>query len=247
MTKVVNRHHNIPFDFYIGRGSFVGNSWSHDPRYAKDHFLCKSREDSIKEYGTWLRQACAYEEEFCINVLKLKGKTLGCSCKPLACHGDVLAEFIDSYDFFPVNEGRDHINIYSKSNQELGRLLSNFAHTPFECEGLKFASVEGYWYWLKTGRKHDELRNFWGIDAKTRGKELEVIEVENFNELILEAIRCKLRQNKKIQKLLKDSTLALTHYYYFGNINEPKIVRLNKYNWIVDEIERIRNILHKHT
>ena len=26
---------------------------------------------------------------------ELKGKTLGCWCKPLACHGDVLAAFAD--------------------------------------------------------------------------------------------------------------------------------------------------------
>jgi hypothetical protein len=28
--------------------------------------------------------------------LELKGKTLGCFCKPLACHGDVLAYIADS-------------------------------------------------------------------------------------------------------------------------------------------------------
>ena len=28
--------------------------------------------------------------------LELKGKTLGCWCKPLACHGDVLAEIADA-------------------------------------------------------------------------------------------------------------------------------------------------------
>ena len=28
--------------------------------------------------------------------LELKGKTLDCWCKPLACHGDVLAEIADA-------------------------------------------------------------------------------------------------------------------------------------------------------
>ena len=32
-----------------------------------------------------------------VEVLKLKGKVLGCHCKPEACHCDVLAEIADSY------------------------------------------------------------------------------------------------------------------------------------------------------
>ena len=28
--------------------------------------------------------------------LELKGKTLGCWCKPEACHGDILAELVDA-------------------------------------------------------------------------------------------------------------------------------------------------------
>ena len=29
-------------------------------------------------------------------VLKLKDKILGCSCKPLACHGDIIKAYLDS-------------------------------------------------------------------------------------------------------------------------------------------------------
>jgi hypothetical protein len=28
-------------------------------------------------------------------ILVLKGKTLGCFCKPNPCHGDVIAEYLD--------------------------------------------------------------------------------------------------------------------------------------------------------
>ena len=28
-------------------------------------------------------------------VLELKGKVLGCWCKPLACHGDVIADYLE--------------------------------------------------------------------------------------------------------------------------------------------------------
>ncbi len=32
------------------------------------------------------------------DVLALKGKTLGCHCKPAACHGDVIAEYLNVLD-----------------------------------------------------------------------------------------------------------------------------------------------------
>ena len=31
-------------------------------------------------------------------VYKLVGKRLGCFCKPEACHGDILADFLNSWD-----------------------------------------------------------------------------------------------------------------------------------------------------
>ena len=31
-------------------------------------------------------------------VYKLAGKRLGCFCKPEACHGDILADFLNSWD-----------------------------------------------------------------------------------------------------------------------------------------------------
>ena len=31
-------------------------------------------------------------------VYKLSGKRLGCFCKPMECHGDVLADYLNSWD-----------------------------------------------------------------------------------------------------------------------------------------------------
>jgi hypothetical protein len=46
-------------------------------------------------------------------------------------------------DIKPSEDGVTHINVYSRGNTELGRLLSNFAHTPFSHpEFGEFASVE---------------------------------------------------------------------------------------------------------
>lgn len=32
------------------------------------------------------------------DVLQLAGKRLGCHCKPLACHGDILADYVNAWD-----------------------------------------------------------------------------------------------------------------------------------------------------
>ena len=40
------------------------------------------------------------EPEFLKAVLSLKGKRLGCFCKPLACHGDIIKEFLDNWEMY---------------------------------------------------------------------------------------------------------------------------------------------------
>lgn len=148
------------------------------------------------------------------------------------------------------SDGKDHINIYSRGKTELGRLLSNFAESPFNYPPYgKFKSVEGFWYWFLTGQRYDYLRNLSGWQAKKEGQKYRDDRVdkdsmtESQKETILEAIRCKLRQNKKIRILLKESTLPFEHYYEYGNNTNCKRIHLPQYQWIVDEIERIRRIL----
>lgn len=141
-------------------------------------------------------------------------------------------------------DGIDHINIYSKGATKLGRLLTNFAHTPFKYLGEEFQSVEGFWYWYLTDKKHNHLKSLHGFAAKSEGKKYrndknDVFLTVDDKNIILEAIRCKLRQNIEIVELLKNSTLPLTHYYKFGDT----IVELPQYQWIVDELERIRSLL----
>lgn len=90
-TKVVNKHHKLPYDVYIGRGSKWGNPFSHLPNTLA-RYQVSTREEAIEKYREWIiNQPYLLEQLF-----ELKGKTLCCFCKPLACHGDVLAELADS-------------------------------------------------------------------------------------------------------------------------------------------------------
>lgn len=84
-TKVVNRHVS-DFDVYIGRGTIWGNPFSiHE----------FGRHECIQEYEKWLRAGYESDREFFLSELsKLKGKRLGCSCKPKECHGDILLKLI---------------------------------------------------------------------------------------------------------------------------------------------------------
>lgn len=72
-----------PFDIYIGRGSKWGNpfkiGWDGE------------REEIIDKYVEWIVE----QPELMAALPELRGKVLGCWCKPLACHGDVLVQMIN--------------------------------------------------------------------------------------------------------------------------------------------------------
>ena len=71
------------YDVYIGRGSKWGNPFV----IGKDG----NREGVILKYKKYITN-----NQELINALpELKNKTLGCWCKPKACHGDVLKSMIE--------------------------------------------------------------------------------------------------------------------------------------------------------
>lgn len=89
-TKIVNKHHKVPYDVYIGRGSIWGNPFSHmDGTQAQ--FKVATREEAIEKYREWILT----KPRLLDKLHELKGKTLCCYCKPLPCHGDVLVELIN--------------------------------------------------------------------------------------------------------------------------------------------------------
>lgn len=146
--------------------------------------------------------------------------------------------------WLPSEDGVTHIDIYTKGATRLGRDLTNLAPLGFVHPVYgAFACVEGFWYWNKTGRIHDQLRTLSGFECKKLGKKLERVDCPTFNEDVLEAIRCKLRQHKRLRIALTESTLPFAHYYFYGERDhEPKVVYLPQYDWIVDEITRIRTL-----
>jgi hypothetical protein len=90
MTKVVHCKKES-YDVYIGRPSKWGNPFSHlDVSHAK--YKVATREESIQKFEEWFLSQPELVEQA---RKELKGKTLACWCKPLSCHGDIIAKIID--------------------------------------------------------------------------------------------------------------------------------------------------------
>lgn len=133
----------------------------------------------------------------------------------------------------PSRDGRDFINIYSRSESILGRFLSNFHVCHMEIEGLgTIASIESYWYYLKTGEKYPELLMMKPYDVKKKGRE--IIERENpqppadFVVKIYQALKAKIHHNKQMLSLLTRCPFPLVHFYWYGDPYKENVKIIDK-------------------
>ncbi len=113
-TKVVNckvkyirpEYNNLkewmdnPNNEYIGRGGVV---FINNIRYpSMGSIFCNpfkegTLEERIEKYRIYIIKKLKEDDTLVEKLLKLKGKNLGCWCKPEKCHGDVLVELIEEY------------------------------------------------------------------------------------------------------------------------------------------------------
>jgi hypothetical protein len=91
MCNIVNMHKES-YDVYIGRPSKWGNPYS-----TKDGTLAKHKVSSLKEAISKYEEHVINTPDLFNSLHELKGKTLGCHCKPKACHGDVLVRLVTKY------------------------------------------------------------------------------------------------------------------------------------------------------
>lgn len=88
-TTVVNVR-RAGCDVYIGRPSVWGNPFSHLP-VSRAEVVTETREEAIAMYEEWIKT----QPDLLARLPELKGKVLGCWCKPKPCHGDILAKLAD--------------------------------------------------------------------------------------------------------------------------------------------------------
>jgi len=93
--RVINIKSKQPFDVYIGNRirfhpeKYPQTKWGNPyAMYLKKY----GRNKVIRMYKEYIMKET---ELLKLIPIELKGKTLGCWCKPEACHGDLLAELAD--------------------------------------------------------------------------------------------------------------------------------------------------------
>lgn len=93
-------HTNDPNNFYIGRPSPLGNPFTHNGKHSSLAKLSfKTREEAINAYSAYFDEVYGKDPKLTIAFDEIyehykKGEDiyLQCFCKPLKCHGDILAE-----------------------------------------------------------------------------------------------------------------------------------------------------------
>lgn len=88
MTPKVVHCKKEEFDVYVGRGSKWGNPYSHKKGTLAEHIV-GSRREAIEKFEEYLLS----NEDLMSSLNELKGKVLGCWCKPKSCHGDILLRY----------------------------------------------------------------------------------------------------------------------------------------------------------
>lgn len=141
-------------------------------------------------------------------------------------------------------DGKTHVNVYSKGKTGLGRFLSNFTRAPIDTEDGHFDSIEGYWYWLSAPINNidrDKLRHASGWKAKKLGRELRAqdwVDDPEFKRKICAAIKVKLETNPEWFDKLKrlKPHIKLDHYYVYGD----KVIKPKQGAWILEFLESMR-------
>lgn len=95
---------NSDDNVYIGRGKIVfidgvryppkDSIWANPFKINNN----QSREEVLHLYLEYIDKKLKSDNNLVNELLKLKGKKLGCWCKPNCCHGDILIKLIEKYD-----------------------------------------------------------------------------------------------------------------------------------------------------
>lgn len=120
-ARVVRITHANKHDvLYIGRawkkgGYDLEESKWHNPFFLKRDATDAERKNCLSNYRSHIRRTKSLYHA----LPELRDKTLGCWCKPLSCHGNVLVELL--LDYVPPPPKRPHHRIL-----ENGRALVEF-------------------------------------------------------------------------------------------------------------------------
>lgn len=100
-TVVVNLRCD-DFDVYIGRpGKGLAGIFGSPIKMYRPCPECglvhRTRGSTLACFRQYFVRRCNMDPTFWAAVWELRGKRIGCFCKPHPCHGDVIADILNSY------------------------------------------------------------------------------------------------------------------------------------------------------
>ncbi|MNO14021.1 hypothetical protein D3C76_36610 [compost metagenome] len=133
--------------------------------------------------------------------------------------------------FKPDEDGKTHINVYSRGATAFGRSLSNLADCNIEHPYFgHFRTLEGLWFYMKTGMRDDSFRIIKGLAARDLGKNMPSKHYALFSKMFKLGMVEKLQRSQQLQRELVENDLPLAHYYCYGS----KVIGLDKHQWQLD-------------
>lgn len=187
MIKVVNKktHKPTPDDFYIGRGSCMGNPYHHkESDHPQALFKVNTVEAAIMGFENYLNNAilsgdpgvCNFINTLIIRELTGKNSFLVCFCDPDPCHGTVIKKFVESKKYC--------INWFSNMRR---------MDRPITYEGINYWTVENFYVAMKVPNnsiRHRERQKIAQMNpgkAKAYGRTLKLR--KDWNEVKMDFMR----------------------------------------------------------
>lgn len=84
---------------YIGRSigdGYFGNPFMASSRCGHSNYEPMGKAEAIRHYREWFYIKMGWDLEFKRRIEELRGMVLVCHCKPAACHGDIIAEYLNA-------------------------------------------------------------------------------------------------------------------------------------------------------
>ncbi len=110
MCNVVNKYKQkaTSTDLYIGRGSLLGNPYTHLKGSTLAKFKVTTREESITNYEKYFYDVLLKNPKVMKLLNSITDQTnLVCFCKPKDCHGDVIQQWYNN----KINSNYEHTGI----------------------------------------------------------------------------------------------------------------------------------------
>jgi hypothetical protein len=83
------------YDVYIGRPSIYGNPVIIGKKCQYCDIVHSDAGSTLQCYRDYFYSKIENDENFRKSLEDIKGKTLGCFCKPKPCHGDIICEYLN--------------------------------------------------------------------------------------------------------------------------------------------------------